>query len=76
MADIAAIRRRVIAAHEADLSAPAWPDVATIEAARWRPSSVEEWAGRARMAHARRAAGVELDELDRQALARVEQGAA
>lgn len=36
--------------------------------ARLRPTTTEGWEGRARMAEARRAAGLELNDLDREAL--------
>lgn len=37
----------------------------------WEPSTAEEWAGKARMAEARRAVGVPLSPADRKALRRV-----
>jgi hypothetical protein len=37
---------------------------------QFRPMTDEAWAGRARMADARRAAGIELDDVDREAVAR------
>ena len=40
------------------------------------PEGGQDWAGRARMADARRAAGVPLDDLDRIALERARAGAA
>lgn len=45
-------------------STTAGDDTPTPTVAPWRPSTDEEWAGRARMALARRDAGQPLDELD------------
>lgn len=41
--------------------------------AHFRPTSLAEWAGKARMASARLNAGIELDDLDREALAKAGQ---
>lgn len=44
-----------------------WPDPTDWQANN-RPETVDEWQGRARMAAARRAAGLDLDEVDLEAL--------
>ena len=70
LASIAAMREKTIAAHERDPKKnPPWPSL--VDDVR-EPKTDEEWAGRARMARARQAAGVHLDHLDRVALRRVD----
>lgn len=69
VADIARIRRAHAARVKRDPKAKPWPDLQKLETL-WRPTTEDEWEGRARMAMARQAAGVELDSIDQQALAR------
>lgn len=68
--ELAAMRERTIAAHKRDPKKnPPWPSLAVDVR---EPKTDEEWAGRARMARARQAAGVHLDHLDRVALRRAD----
>lgn len=75
VADIDKIRRRTKKAHKTDAAKnPPWPDLEKISRT-FTPTSDEEWEGRARMARARLAAGVPLDAIDDEALARAERNA-
>lgn len=70
VSELDAVRRRAVEAHRKNPSKnPPWPD--TYDAGNDRgPHSDAEWEGAARMAWARKRAGVPLNRVDREALER------